>query len=588
MSSLETRSTATTATGRVPTLGGIQIGESVFGNKEPGERGALGLLAAVVALKLGFLVWFALRARWVMDEFAQGYFGHGIEEGLYRTIDPVKTALPQLLFFSLLHGDLSSAGIHHGWRLMTLFAALGVVALIAVIARRLYASWTAALVAVFVLLSFSNFLESSSAVRNDTFAVLMVVAALAVALLARRRALSTWVPGVLAGLAFLCTQKTVYHTAALGIGILVVGFDADRFRGALVRGLRFAAGFAIPLVLYAVAFGGLRFGEVLRAMFLSPFALTSMLSHYSEGLSRFVVQTLARNPVAYLVSAVGLVVSLVCWRETPVKVRAAAISTGLIVVLVFAHQQPWPYVFVMALPFLAIWAPLTLRIVPAPRRLLGLGALLLLLSPSFVRNLRHLRHSSASQFELVREAERQLAPGDCYFDGIGMIPTRHIAGQYPWWWWDYPTLSTLRTRWDKGDRTEIENILRDQPKLWILNYRLSAFRERLAPTWSAATVRVSEFLLLTGCRVDPGQETTFQNLWAGEYVLFDRDGRAVADEATVDGAPCREGCRVAPGTHRISTRAAEVRFLLPHDFVATGPLPHEGPVRDLFAGVYDF
>lgn len=301
------------------TLSGIAIGKPAVGNQGLGERGVIGLLAALIALKLGFLVWFALRARWVMDEFAQGYFGHGVEEGLYRAIDPVKTALPQLLFFSLLHGDHSSAEIHQGWRLMTLSAALGVVALVAVIARRLYSSWAAALLAVFVLLSFSNFLESSFAVRNDTFAALMVVAAFAVALIARQPALSTWAPGALAGVAFLCTQKTAYHTAALGLGLLIVGFEADRFRGAMSRGLRFAAGFAIPLVLYAFAFGGLRFHEVLRAMFLSPLALTSMLSHYSAGLSRFVVQTLARNPVAYLVSAFGLGIYLFGWREATAR-----------------------------------------------------------------------------------------------------------------------------------------------------------------------------------------------------------------------------------------------------------------------------
>ncbi len=303
---LVTSSTTTMVPEKDSMFAGSPTGKSPYGGGRPRERGVLGLLAALIAIKLGFLVWFAWKARWVMDEFAQGYLGHTIEEGLYRAIDPIKTALPQLLFFSLLHGDLSSAGIHQGWRLMALSAALGVVVLVAMVSYRLYASWAAALVAVLVLLSFSNFLESSYSVRNDSFAVLMVVAAFAVALLARQPALSTWGPGVLAGLAFLCTQKTAYHTAALGLGMLIVGFEANRFRGAMLRGLRFAAGFAIPLVLYAVAFGGLRFPVVLRAMFLSPLALTSMLSHYSEGLGRFVVQTLARNPSAYLVSAVGL------------------------------------------------------------------------------------------------------------------------------------------------------------------------------------------------------------------------------------------------------------------------------------------
>lgn len=582
-----TSSTATMVTGSSVARAGVPIGESPFDRKSPGARAACGLLAALIALKLGFLAWFAWHARWVMDEFAQGYLGHTVEQGLYRALDPIKTALPQVLFASLLHGGLASAEIHHGWRLMTLSAALGVIVLVAVIARRLFASWTAALFAVFVLLSFSNFLENAFVVRNDTFAVLFVVGAFAAALLVRQPVLAASAAGALAGVAFLCTQKTAYHTAAFGLGMLIVGFGARGFRGALARGALFTVGFATPLLLYAVAFGGFQFPGVLRAMFSSPLALTSLLADYSQGLGKYVVQTLARNPVAYLVAASGLGFALSRWREAPGRVNAAAVSTVLIVLLVFSHQQPWPYVFLMAIPFLAVWAPFALRLLAAPRRLWGLGALLLLLSLSFVRNVQHLSDTSASQFELVREAERQLAPDDRYFDGIGMIPTRHIAGRHPWWWWDFPTLSILRARWDQGDRAEIDDILRAQPKLWIVNYRLSAFQERLGPTWWAATVRVSEFILLTGCRVDPGRESLFENLWQGEYALFDRDGKAVADPVIVDGVPCGAPCRVGLGSHRVSNPGSAVRFLLPHDFVGSGPLPHEGAVRDLFAGIYD-
>ena len=391
---------------------------------------------------------------------------------------------------------------------------------------------------MFVLLSFSNFIENAFVVRNDTFAVLLVVAAFSTALLARQPALAAWAPGVLAGVAFLCTQKTAYHAAAMGVGLLIAGFAAHRWSGALARAALFSAGFAIPLLLYAVAFGGWGFLGVLRAMFLSPLALTLVLSNYSGGLGRFVVQTLVRNPVVYIVAAAGLGVALLRWREASARLRAAAVSTALIVALVFAHQQPWPYVFVMALPFLALWGPFALQLVPAPRRLWGLGALVLLLCFSFVRNIQRLSDSSAAEFELVRAAERA-APEDRYFDGIGMIPTRHIAGRHHWWWWDFPTLSILRARWDNGDRTEIENILRAQPKLWILNYRLRAFQERLSPIWWASTVRVSEFLLLTGCRVDAGREVSFENLWDGDYMLFDGDGKVVADQVIVDGSFAR-------------------------------------------------
>jgi hypothetical protein len=36
--------------------------------------------------------------------------------------------------------------------------------------------------------------------------------------------------------------------------------------------------------------------------------------------------------------------------------RIALIFSVVITVLVFAHNQPWPYVFIMALPFMSLWA----------------------------------------------------------------------------------------------------------------------------------------------------------------------------------------------------------------------------------------
>lgn len=83
-----------------------------------------------------------------MDEFAQGYLGLTLEDGLYRAVDPFKTALPQVLFSLPLHGDFSSAGIRHLWSLMTLAAALGVTILVFLMARRLHSSGAAALFSV--------------------------------------------------------------------------------------------------------------------------------------------------------------------------------------------------------------------------------------------------------------------------------------------------------------------------------------------------------------------------------------------------------------------------------------------------------
>jgi len=38
----------------------------------------------------------------------------------------------------------------------------------------------------------------------------------------------------------------------------------------------------------------------------------------------------------------------------------------------------------------------------------------------------------------------------------------------------------------------------------------------------------------------------------------------------------------------VASPGAGDAFLLPSDYVPLGPLPHQGPVRDLFAQIYDF
>lgn len=567
------------------------------GSPEPGSAsrrrfhldgpGWFWILGALIGTKLVFLCWYGLQARWVMDEFAQGYGAHLVDDGLYRVVDPIKSALPEVLFNLSLHRGLSSHQILMTWRLETLAAALLVVVATGWAAARLHPRRNRVLLSLFVLLTFSNFLEHAFRVRNDSFAILFVVVALVFTLREDSAHVATWSAGILLGLAFLCTQKTAYHALALGLGQLLLGHSAGGWRQALARGSRLCAGFGIPILLYAVAFGGWRFDQVIVALFLSPLRHVALLENYSSGLGRYVVQTLERNFVAYLLCFGGLAVALVSWRRCTWRLRAGALVTALVTLFVFNHQQPWPYVFVMVLPLLALWPPHLLETLPEKWRAGALAVMIVLLAPSFLRNVQYLEESAGEQFALIRDAEAQLAPEDRYFDGIGMIPTRKIAGRYPWWWWDHPNLALLRERWNRGDRSEIEAILADQPKIWILNYRFAALERVLAPIWRDGTVRVSEFLLLTG-RAISEQEVEFRNLWPGEYRVYSAHGLPVDRELRVDGAPCSVPCRIALGAHRVASPGAGDAFLLPSDYVPLGPLPHQGPVRDLFAQIYDF
>ncbi len=552
------------------------------------RRWEVAVPVALAAIKVAFLTSYALRSRWVMDEFAQGYMSSFLELGLYRAIDPIKTALPQLVLQVPRELLDSAVAILTAWRLTGWLVALLTIGatLFAAHRARRGAVWTS--IAALALLSFSNFLEHSYRVRNDSFAVLLAVLAFGASLRERRDARSAWLPGLLGGLAFLCTQKTAYHVGALALGQIVRGWGEGGRRPAAVRLARYGAGASLPLLVYAVGFAGPEFAEVIRAVFLSPVDPSLMSAEFHSDLRRYIAQTLVRNPAAYLVCACGLLTVLARWKELEPRVRGAAVATVLITALVFAHVQPWPYVFVMAIPFLAVWAPHAFDVVPLRRQGLAVAVVVALLSFSFVRNVAVLRDNKRQQFEVVGQAEALLGKEDRYFDGIAMVPNRSIAGRHPWWWWDAPALAKLQARWNAGDHSEITQILRDQPKVWILNYRFRPMEPILMPIWQGGTVRVAANLLLSGREIGAAEEVVFENLWAGDYRLYDASGALVAADPIVDAVPCPAPCRIEDGRRRVSNPLPERVFLLPSDFRPLGPLPHEGPTLDIFARIYDF
>lgn len=557
--------------------------------REPlSRRVAFYVLCSAVLAKLCFMTAYAIRARWVMDEFAHGYFSKYLGLDLYRVVQPVKTALPLIPFHLPLTFFSDPLAVLYTWRIETLIVAILICAAVVLASGSLSGSRSAALLSLFTMLSFSNFLERAFRVRNDTFAVLFAVTALAVVIHDRNKHRGAWLSGVLVGLAFLCTQKSVFFVVSLGIAEWVIGWASTRWRAAIGCTLRYMAGIGIPLLGYCVAFGGWAFADVLTAIFLGPLrpGLVDAFAH--PGLRRFVWQTLSRNALVYLLCVGGLVLVIAKWRGVEPRVRAAVGATAVVTASVFLHSQPWPYVFVMAMPFLALWPPHILATLPSRWRVSGLILIVGLLSLSFVRNISYLKENKSTQFSVVQRAAMQMGPRDRYFDGIGMIPTREIAGRYPWWWWDAPNIEMMLERWNSGDTRGISDILHDHPKLWIINYRFRPMRGIIGPILGKSTVRISPYILLSGLEADPGRTVVFENLWPGAYSVFDGEGHAVNARLIVDAIDCELPCQITAGQHRISVVGSQPLFVLPSGFSPVGRIPYRGSVPDLFAGIYDF
>jgi hypothetical protein len=554
------------------------------------RRVACAALVAGIVVKTGLLLLYALHMRWVMDEFAQGYSGRFVALGLYTKIDPIKTALPHLAFYGAIELGRSATEILYFMRAETALAALLTVCTVALAARQIYQSALSTLFAVFVLLCFSNFIEHSFRVRNDSFAVLFAILSLAVLLRTHRSLWGTYGSGLLAGTAFLCTQKVVYHVVAILLAQLVFGWREAGLHAALTRSIRYGVGVSVALVAYGVAFGGADAARVIGAVFLAPLELQGHLLSDAAfpGIRHYVGQTVERNVFAYFICSVGLFTTLVFPRNrTPMRL-ASGTATGLISAAVFLHPQPWPYVFVMCMPFLALFAPASLEWFTDRWHPACVLAAVALLSLSFQRNIAVLSHGNADQFRVVRQAEAMLGPKDRYFDGVAMLPTHQIAGRHPWWWWDAPMTAALRRQLARGDKRNFVSILEQQPKIWILNYRFSLLGKALGPFLTLGTVRVSDVVLVSGRSIAPGNVVPFRNLWPGTYHLVGSDGRPSSAIPVVDGRPCATPCRISVGNHEVASSGVEPAFLLPSDVVPPGPLPVREPPFELYAGIYDF
>ncbi len=557
------------------------------------------LLVATLALLAGkalLLVVASWRVRFVMDEFSfvAQYLDFG--DGLYSVVDPIKTILAAFYFNLPRATGADAVGLLFGARLLGALLGLGILAAVYLTARRLGRSRLEALLAAALLASFSNFAEQGFRIRSDLAAAFCAMAGL-IALAdaggtARERRMHALLAGAAAGIAFLCTQKALYVLAAFLVAAALAG--GRRAWSASARAACWLlAGWSATVVAYAVIFGGFHAGEVLVAVFRSPSRLAMNDYKAFPDIRHYISQTLVRNPFSYAFGVVGMAATAVRWRRLEEGARRVWLATLVMVTLIFLHNQPWPYVFVLALPFLALWTPAALALVGqgAPRaRDLAAWALLALVLFSFGRTLRMVaEHTNDAQVAVVRAAESLLGPSERYFDAMGMVPTRRLALGFPDWWWDAPFAARERARLEAGDAALFARLLAGTPKLWILNYRFLPFRSEIAAITRHAYARVGENLLLAGTRLEPGDlATRFECRWPGRYRLFDLHGEPLARRFRVDSGGESEAATIALGTHEVRLSGGGDALLLPADAHGVVALPETEPVPHLFADVYDF
>jgi hypothetical protein len=532
------------------------------------------VLGVLIALKIAALFLIAWNRRIVMDEFVQFGFAKYISNGLYVTVWPGR-AMGGPLFFEPAHliGWTARSMLLLGRMEMALLAC-GTLAIVYASARTLRESKARSALIVLILLSFSNFIERIFELRGDPLSVFFAVAALLVAIRGRNGRWQIVAAGVLSGLAFLSTQKAVYFNFALGVALVGDAALDRRFVQGIARGAWLVLGWAVPIAVYCLFLGGSDAVAVAHALFFGPAAVMSpqIVADYG-GLEQFVVQTLVRNALLYFFCFTGMVLVLVRLTRLARAERVALIFSVIVTALVFAHNQPWPYVFIMALPFMALWAirpfdalagkPLYLRAAWA--------VLAIAVATSFVKNVTYLKIDNRDQLALVGRAEALLGPGESYFDGVGMLPNRPEPSTL---WLDrHAILLTLA----EGRRSEAYRAFATSPpKLILWTYRMDNILPLVLPLIRNSYVKVAPNIRMAGVALGLGRPATFDVPVAGTYALYDFAGNRLP------GRPLE----LRRGKVRVTLLHGPAHALLLPQGSYAGRLARGPDDQDLFVGVY--
>jgi len=553
----------------------------------PAPKNAVLLTAALLAAKVVLLFVFAINTRFVMDEFWQfgqaKYLGHG----LFDTIWPAK-AVGYAVFYKFAHvigWDAISMLITGRLQVAVLgCATLGVVY---ALARAIGENHWRSLAIVLLLLCFSTFMERIFRLRAEPLALFFAASALLVVVQGRadsgRRLL---VAGILSGLAFLSTQKSIYFNGALGLALLSDAAAGKRYIAGIRRGALLVLGWIIPVLAYCLLFGGSEAAAIAKNLFFGPVEVATTGQIYYESLRGYVSQTLRRNVLLYVACVRGLMIAIRKFKTLAPPRRIALVFTIVVTVLVFAHNQPWPYVFIMALPFLALWVLGPLEDFSGRTARMAVAAVLVLaVALSFWRNVTYLEHDNTDQLAVIASADRLLSRDATYFDGMGMLQN-HI--ETPRIWLD--ARGVYLTQKDGQQSVVYKTLSETPPDLIIRSYRTEALKSLLQPLLENRYQAISPNIMLPGRALTDGTETDFDPPVAGSYDVYGEDGLPVAGRIQIDGAWQNLPAPLLAGKHALVFEANEAGaeyYLLPAGLRLQSLRPTQKP-DVLFEAVYDF
>jgi hypothetical protein len=527
-------------------------------------------VAVALLLAIAFFAFLEYRlllyAQYIMDEFLHFSWGGDIHFGVRPYVDyvPFKSQLG-ILLYSLAY-KLSSAT--EGILLINRHTAFVFVILSLYVLfrlhRQVFGNARGGLWAVLWTLSCSTFREHSFSIRVDMMATGLALVGLHVFLKEStwRRALAA---GLLLGTAFCTTQKSLYFIVAF-----VVSFWLVR-RQTIAETIREFAAFALgglaAFSAYVLVFGsGGHHFDVVKATFFSEKALSLALEGQYRGLGAFYWQTFSRNIPFYCLAFAGLGYAIAGWRAQRREQRFLCCFSLTVLALLVLHREPWPYVFVLIIPFLGAYAGAVsdraVEALTASPRAAMIPAVALLVTVGIQQTVRNEDYAGVEcfpQMHTVRAAESVLGPNDTYFDGVRMVGTRKYCASVIL---EQRVLNDLITNWETEGPTFLDSLRTSECKVIIYNYRLArlpkAFHEFLRNHY----VLMDRNVFASGCEISTSPASC-ELIWAGEYgTLINGECRNVV----IDGKPITDlagGIRLAAGQHQVTFEGNGAFLLIP-------------------------
>lgn len=431
-------------------------------------------LVAICAI-YAFIEWhYVARLPLAVDEMHG--FAHAYRLRLeipYRDFAPYKTVLGY--YVQLLPALFTSSPWLRFLYIKWFLAAVTALALFvaAWLLRRHYHR-TAILCALAMLVMMNTFLERSAELRVDMLTSLFGLFSLIYLLRGR------WVvTGLLAGAAFITSQKGIYFVTAGGLAASMMLLAPVRKRDALRDLIVYSASAGCVLGGYILVFAAFSsLDTVLGTMFHPKVKALATAEMYDLMWIRvFWVQTVQRNPFFYLMAAMALGRVFSARSDAQhnfrnLKLFAFALTMSL---LCLWHRQPWPYFFVLLLPTLFVliadllssehdirgrlsWTVMTCIV------LFGLVFPLLRMPIVLAQDNSYQRYN-------VELAWKILQRNDGYLAGVGMLyPHPHIPSSLSWI--DHPKGLEVKAMPRKAQKDLLKQLDANPPKIVLWNNRL--------------------------------------------------------------------------------------------------------------------